>query len=93
VIRLLSGDSAYVRASPDLGVRRRREDAAGRGPGEPPPPEILERLDDPGGSRVSGGDKYPDASGGVLDDGQDVLALAVEGDGLDEIATQQGANL
>ncbi|MER6007420.1 hypothetical protein ABT120_53390 [Nonomuraea angiospora] len=39
-------------------------------------------------ARVSGGAEHTDAPGGVLDDGQDVLALTVEDDGLDEIGGQ-----
>ncbi|MET7335673.1 hypothetical protein [Nonomuraea sp. NPDC005650] len=50
--------------------------------------QILYRLDDPVRARVSSRAKHAGAPGGVLDDGQDVLALPVEGDGLDEIAGQ-----
>ncbi|MEV0826972.1 hypothetical protein [Nonomuraea rubra] len=50
--------------------------------------QVSDRLGDPAGARVRGGAEYSDASGGVLDDGQDVLALSVQGDGLDEVAGQ-----
>jgi hypothetical protein len=50
--------------------------------------QVLYRVDDPVRARVSGGAEHADAPGGVLDDGQDVLALPVKGDGLDEIAGQ-----
>lgn len=51
--------------------------------------EIPYRLGHPG----CGGAKHADAPGGVLDDGQDVLALSVEGDGFDEVAGQECVGL
>ncbi|MFI6299942.1 hypothetical protein ACIBEJ_50705 [Nonomuraea sp. NPDC050790] len=39
--------------------------------------------------RVCGGAEHPDASGGWVDDGQDVPTPSTESDGLDEIAGQQ----
>ncbi|MFI6739194.1 hypothetical protein ACIBI9_40265 [Nonomuraea sp. NPDC050451] len=50
--------------------------------------EIPDPLDHPAGARVSGGAEHANAPAGVLDDGQDVLTLPVQGDGLDEIAGQ-----
>ncbi|MEV0052452.1 hypothetical protein AB0H34_18345 [Saccharopolyspora shandongensis] len=50
---------------------------------------ILHRLDDPARGRVRGGSQDTDAPAGVLDDCQDLLALSIEGDGLDEIAGQK----
>jgi hypothetical protein len=38
----------------------------------------------------TGGAEHVDASGGVFDDGEDVLALPGQGDGLDEVAGEQG---
>ncbi|MEV1238467.1 hypothetical protein ACIBO2_44685 [Nonomuraea sp. NPDC050022] len=55
--------------------------------------EIPDCLDSPVGGRVSSGAEHADAPGGALDDGQDVLAWPVQGDGLDEIAGQQGVGL
>ncbi|MFB4284967.1 hypothetical protein ACBJ59_57550 [Nonomuraea sp. MTCD27] len=55
--------------------------------------EVPDRLDHPVGGRVSGGAQYANAPAGVLDDGQDVLALPVQGDGLDEIAGEQSVGL
>jgi hypothetical protein len=40
-----------------------------------------------------GGAQHADAPGGMLDDGQDVQALPVQSDGLDEIAGQQDVGL
>ena len=42
---------------------------------------------------MRGGAKDPDAAGGVLDDRQDVLAPAGQGDRLDEVARQQRVGL
>ncbi|MFI7134173.1 hypothetical protein ACIBQ1_51505 [Nonomuraea sp. NPDC050153] len=39
--------------------------------------------------QTCGGAEHAHASGGVLDNGQDVLTLPVQGDGLDEIASQK----
>ncbi|MEV0618728.1 hypothetical protein AB0I81_35785 [Nonomuraea sp. NPDC050404] len=50
--------------------------------------QVPDRLDDPARARVRGGAGHTDVSGGVLDGGQDVLALPAEGDGLDEVAGQ-----
>ncbi|MCA2176116.1 hypothetical protein LDL08_07980 [Nonomuraea glycinis] len=50
--------------------------------------QVPDRLGDPVGAWVSGGTEDANAPGGVLDDGQDVLALPVQGDGLNEIAGQ-----
>lgn len=55
--------------------------------------EVPGSLDDPVRGGVRGGAEDPDAAGGVLDDRQDVLALAGQGDGLDEVAGQQRARL
>lgn len=50
--------------------------------------QVFDRLGDPVCARVSGGAEHADASGGVLDGRQDVLALSAESDGLDEVAGQ-----
>nr|WP_259405193.1 hypothetical protein [Microbispora sp. H10830] len=55
--------------------------------------QVPDRLDDPVCARVCGGAEHTDTSGGVLDHRQDVLALSAEGDGLDEVAGQQGIGL
>ncbi|MEW1841096.1 hypothetical protein AB0392_24380 [Nonomuraea angiospora] len=55
--------------------------------------QVLDRLGDPVRGGVRGGAEHADAPGGVLDDGQDVLALPVQGDGFDEITGQQGVGL
>ncbi|MET7336347.1 hypothetical protein [Nonomuraea sp. NPDC005650] len=52
--------------------------------------EIPDRLGGSVGGGVSGGSQHANAPAGVLEDGQDVLTLPVQGDGLDEIADQQG---
>ncbi|MFF4779627.1 hypothetical protein [Microtetraspora fusca] len=43
--------------------------------------------------RVSGGAQHTDVPGGVLDDGEDVLTLSIERDGLDEVAGQNSVGL
>lgn len=53
----------------------------------------FDRLGGPIPGGVSGGAEHADASGGVFDDGQDVLALSAGSDGLDEVAGQQGVGL
>ncbi|WP_214322942.1 hypothetical protein [Nonomuraea sediminis] len=55
--------------------------------------QVPDRLDDPVHARVRGGAEHTDASGGVLNDHQDVLALPAESDGLDEVAGQNGVGL
>jgi hypothetical protein len=55
--------------------------------------EIPDLLDDPAPAPMSGDAQHADAPGGMLDDGQDVLALPVRSDDLDEIASQQGVGL
>jgi hypothetical protein len=55
--------------------------------------EVSYRLGDPGYGGVGGGAEHADAPIGVLDDGQDVVALPVEGDGFDEVAGQECAGL
>nr|WP_232320187.1 hypothetical protein [Herbidospora daliensis] len=50
--------------------------------------QVLDRLGDSIRGRVCGGAEEADASGGVVDDGQDVLTPPVEGDGLDEVTRQ-----
>jgi hypothetical protein len=55
--------------------------------------QVLDGLNDPGRSRTSGSAEHADAPAGVLDDGQDVLALAIESDGLDEVAAKQRVRL
>jgi hypothetical protein len=42
---------------------------------------------------VGGGAQDTDAPGGAFDDGEDVLALAGQGDGLDEVPGQEGTDL
>ncbi|MFI9561586.1 hypothetical protein [Nonomuraea endophytica] len=55
--------------------------------------EIPYRLGDPSRSGVSGNAEHADASAGALDASQDVLALSVQGDGLDEVAGQKSVGL
>ncbi|WP_250573985.1 hypothetical protein [Nonomuraea sediminis] len=55
--------------------------------------DILDHLDDPGSGRVRGGAQHANAPGGMLDDGENVLTLAVQGDGFDDIASQQRVGL
>ncbi|MCT9113809.1 hypothetical protein ACFWD7_38015 [Streptomyces mirabilis] len=55
--------------------------------------QILDRLGDPGGGRVGGGAEDSDEAGGVLDGGEDVLALPGAPDGLDEVRGQDGVGL
>ncbi|MET9245631.1 hypothetical protein [Nonomuraea sp. NPDC003709] len=55
--------------------------------------QVLYRLGDPVRAWVCRGPQHADAPGGVLDDGQDVLALPVQGDGFDEITGRQDVGL
>lgn len=50
-------------------------------------------LADPGRGGVCGGAEDPDAAGGVFDDGEDVLTLPGQGDGLNEVAGHEGIGL
>jgi len=51
--------------------------------------QVLRSLGYPAGGRMRSGAKDPHAAAGVLHDGEDVLALAGQGHGLDDIAGQQ----
>ena len=55
--------------------------------------EVPRGLGDPGGSGMRGCAQDPDPPGGVLDDRQHVQAGAGQGDGLEEVAGQQGVGL
>ncbi|MFI7233144.1 hypothetical protein ACIBO5_59050 [Nonomuraea angiospora] len=54
--------------------------------------QVPDGLGDPTRGRMGRGAEDADASGGVLDDGQDVLTPPVKGDGLDEVAGRQRAS-
>ena len=51
--------------------------------------EVLRRLSDPGRGGMRGGTEDANTAGGVFDDGEDVLALPGQRDGLDEVAGEQ----
>jgi len=55
--------------------------------------EVSGELGDPVGCRVGGGAQDADAAGCMLDHGEDVLSLAGQGDGPDEVAGQQRVRL
>jgi hypothetical protein len=55
--------------------------------------QVAGSLGDPRRGRMRGSAKDPHATGGLLDDRQDALALAGQGDRLDEVAGQQRIGL
>src|SRR2546429_1893085 len=55
--------------------------------------EVADRLGDPGGGRVRGRAHDPYASGGVLDDGEDVHSRAGEGYGVEKVGGGDGLGL
>ncbi|WP_158854883.1 hypothetical protein [Saccharothrix deserti] len=55
--------------------------------------EVLRGLGDPGGGRVRGGADDADPAAAVFDDREYVQAGAAQGEGLEEVAGQQGVSL